>query len=110
MKNILKVIGLSLSAACSCSADKCRNCNENDVAYSTGLCQLCTEMHICKNCGKFETACVTATGICLECCQHECSQCGIIDSSLVHYEPSSGTLCEQCRKAKQDPFGMQLKL
>lgn len=106
MKNILKVIGLSLSAALSCSADKCWHCNENDAAYSTGLCQLCTETYICKNCGKFESACVSGTGTCMECSQHECSQCGIIDPSVEYDAASYRNLCEQCRKAKQDPFGM----
>ena len=106
MKNILKDIGLSLSAACSCSADKCWGCGKNDgEAEKQGLCQQCVEIYICRNCGKLENTCVAA-GTCMECFQHECSQCGIVLPSVEYDAASYRNLCEQCRKTQQNPFGM----
>lgn len=80
MNNILKIIGLSLSAALSCSADKCWHCNVNDATGAT-------------------------SGLCEQCKDQQCTHCGMFDPAAEH-TASNGTVCTQCRKAQQDPFGM----
>ena len=107
MKNILKVVGLSLSAALSCSADKCILCNINEVEDdASNLCMQCKAEHTCSHCGTFSetlSCYAVSSGLCQQCESFRCSNCGMISSDTV--ESAEGKLCDQCRQNQQNPFG-----
>ena len=113
MKNILKVIGLSFSVVCLCSADKCWHCGKNNIEdKERGICQQCVEGITCSQCGIVSEVTVieTARGrLCGECrfaTNDWCWACGAVSNEIEIDETSGDRLCPKCHKAKQDPFGM----
>lgn len=97
-------------AVLSCSADKCKKCNVNDVEnVATGLCPACEESHRCNYCGTIsEVDCMPNAmygKLCPQCESKICSRCRVIYEGGLMYNATLGKLCPQC-KAQQDPFGM----